>query len=42
MPMKSHHKVLCVIIVLVIVVVGYHMVVQHQGQSLLPAGLGSK
>lgn len=42
MAMKGHHKVLCFVLLLIVVIVGYHMVVQHQGQSLLPAGMGTK
>jgi hypothetical protein len=40
--MKDLHKAVCAVLVIVAALWVYHMISQHQGQSLLPGGLGSK
>jgi hypothetical protein len=40
--MKDLHKAVMFIILVMIAIFAYHMVTNHAGQSLMPAGLGSK
>jgi hypothetical protein len=40
--MKDLHKAVTAVLVIVVALFVYHMVSAHQGQSLMPAGLGSK
>jgi hypothetical protein len=40
--MKDLHKGVCAVAVIVVALYLYHVISAHQGQGLLPAGLGSK
>jgi hypothetical protein len=39
---KDLHKGVVAVTVIVIALFVYHMMVNHQGQGIMPAGLGSK
>lgn len=40
--MKDLHKAVGAVVVIVVALFVYHMISAHQGQSLIPGGLGTK
>jgi hypothetical protein len=39
---KDLHKAVGLALVIIVALFAYHMLVNHQGQTMMPAGLGSK